>query len=277
MVRDPRVVWEETSQQLLEPQAQKMRESSRAALIAWAIQAGEGSNYTDNLPQQRLHPVGHWYEIPNLFRNGILQTLLEVNPNLRYLMVHNVDTVGANLDPGILGVHISTGSMMTVEVIRRRIEDHGGGLASIEGRVRLVEGMALPSEAIEFGLSYYKSNKFWVDIHALLRVFDLTAEDLSDQDRVSTAIRTLAARMPTYITLKDVKRRWGKGQEDIFPTSQFEKLWVDMTALPQVTSGYVVIPRFRGQQLKEPSQLDAWLRDGSAADVVTRCEFSTEC
>jgi len=32
-------------------------------------------------------------------------------------------------------------------------------------------------------------------------------------------------RMPTYIILKDVKKRWGKGQEDIFPVTQFEKLW----------------------------------------------------
>ena len=35
--------------------------------------------------------------------------------------------------------------------------------------------------------------------------------------------------MPTYITLKEVKKRWGHGQEDVFPVAQFEKLWVDMT------------------------------------------------
>ena len=31
-----------------------------AALIRWAESAGEGSDYTDNLPSQCLHPVGHW-------------------------------------------------------------------------------------------------------------------------------------------------------------------------------------------------------------------------
>jgi hypothetical protein len=35
--------------------------------------AGEGSDYTDNLPLQCLHPVGHWYEVPNLLRNGVLR------------------------------------------------------------------------------------------------------------------------------------------------------------------------------------------------------------
>jgi hypothetical protein len=29
----------------------------------------------------------------------------------------------------------------------------------------------------------------------------------------------------------------------------------------------------RGQQLKEPAQLDGWLRDGSAAYLETLCEW----
>jgi hypothetical protein len=73
--------------------------------------------------------------------------------------------------------------------------------------------------------------------------------------------------MPTYITIKDVKKRWGRGQEDIYPVSQFEKIWGDMTALPEVASQYVVVTRRRGQQLKQVAQLDGWLRDGSAAYV----------
>ena len=275
MERDLRFAWEETAQQLLDAQAQKVRESSRAALIGWARQAGEGGNYTDNLPLQCLHPVGHWYEVPNLFRNGVLRSLLQTAPNLRYLMAHNVDTVGVDLDPAILGLHIERKATMTVEVITRRIEDHGGGLANVDGRLRLVEGMALPSEEIEFGLSYYNSNSFWIDIDALLRVFGLSRGDLDNESKLAAAVRGVATRMPTYITLKDVKKRWGKGQEDIFPVAQFEKLWVDMTSLPQMACEYVVVPRVRGQQLKEPAQLDGWLRDGSADYVAGLCDFGS--
>jgi hypothetical protein len=273
MVRDLRFAWEETAQQMLDAQAQKLRESTRAALVSWAQQAGEGSNYTDNLPLQCLHPVGHWYEIPNLFRNDVLKNMLEAMPALRYLMIHNVDTVGANLDAGILGRHISRGATMTVEVISRKIDDRGGGLASLDGHVRLVEGMALPYEKIEFELSYYNSNTFWIGIDALLRVFRLDREALGDSARVSEAVRTVASRMPTYITLKDVKKRWGKGQEDVYPVAQFEKLWVDMTALQEVACEYIAVPRMRGQQLKEPAQLDGWLRDGSAAFLSGLCDF----
>ncbi|HUN83400.1 MAG TPA: UTP--glucose-1-phosphate uridylyltransferase [Terracidiphilus sp.] len=274
MVRDLRFAWEDIPQQVLDAQAQKVRDSSRAALIAWARQSGEGSDYTDNLPTQCLHPVGHWFEIPNMLRNGVLLNLLEAQPNLRCLMVHNVDTVGADLDAGILGRHLASNATMTVEVLTRRIEDRGGGLASVDGRVRLVEGMALPSEETEFKLSYYNSNTFWIDIDALLKVFGLTREDLRNHERIADAVRTMAARMPTYVTLKDVKKRWGKGQEDIYPVTQFEKLWVDMTALPQMSCEYVVVPRERGQQLKEPAQLDGWLRDGSAEFVTGLCDFN---
>jgi len=144
----------------------------------------------------------------------------------------------------------------------------------VDGRMRLVEGLALPSEEIEFRLSYYNSNTFWIDIDALLKIFGLTRDDLSNQAKVADAVRSLAARIPTYITLKDVKKRWGKGQEDIYPVAQFEKLWVDMTALPQAACEYAVVPRMRGQQLKEPAQLDGWLRDGSAEYVAGLCEFA---
>jgi hypothetical protein len=80
--------------------------------------------------------------------------------------------------------------------------------------------------------------------------------------------------MPTYITLKDVKKRWGKGQEDVFPVAQFEKLWGDMTALPEWTRRFALVPRVRGQQLKEPAQLDGWLRDGSAAYIESICGWN---
>ncbi len=274
-VRDLRFAWEDTPQQLLDAQAQKVRASVRSALVAWALQAGEAASYTDNLPLQCLHPVGHWYEVPNLFLSGVLERMLDARPELRALMVHNVDTVGADLDPGILGRHIASKATMTAEVVTRRIEDHGGGLALVDGRVRLVEGMALPSEEIEFALSYYNSNTFWIDIDALLKAFGLKRSDLRNREKVATAVRAMAARMPTYITLKDVKKRWGKGQEDIYPVAQFEKLWGDMTALPQMACEYVIVPRVRGQQLKEPAQLDGWLRDGSAEAVAALCEFGS--
>ena len=274
MERDLRFAWEETSHQILDEQAQKVRESLQAALIQWARLAGEGSDYTDNLPEQCLHPVGHWYEVPNLLRNGVLRRLLAARPALQALMLHNIDTVGADLDPALLAHHLRSGACLTFEVIPRRVEDRGGGLARVNGRPRLVEGLALPREEQEFDLSYYNSMTTWIHIDRLLAAFGLVRSDLDDDGRVAAAVRDLASRMPTYITLKDVKKRWGHGQEDVFPVCQFEKLWSDMTALPGVDARFVVVPHVRGQQLKEQAQLDGWLRDGSAASVEALCAFA---
>ena len=115
-----------------------------------------------------------------------------------------------------------------------------------------------------------------------MTVFELTRPDIlrttegdAETDaKITAAIRRLAAKMPTYVTIKDVKKRWGHGQEDVFPVCQFEKLWVDMSALPEIDTRFVVVPRLRGQQLKDPAQLDGWLRDGSAAHLERLCAWS---
>jgi hypothetical protein len=245
----------------------------RTALINWAKSSGEGEDYRDNLPSQCIHPVGHWYEIPNLFLNGTLLNLITENPNLKHLLVHNIDTLGANADPALLGYHISTNKGMTVEVISRKLDDRGGGLAKINGHNRLIEGLALPDEKVEFSLTYYNSNTFWINIDYLLQVFGLSRADLSNKTKVNEQVYKMAARMPTYVIIKDVKKRWGKGQEDIFPVTQFEKLWGDMTAIPELPCGFVNVDRNRGQQLKEVSQLDGWLRDGSKDYIDHLCKW----
>src|SRR6478736_1772542 len=212
-LRDLQFAWEETAQQRLDEQRQKMRASVRAALANWARTTGEATDYTDNLPEQCLHPVGHWFELPNFIKNG--------------------------------------------------------GLA----RLRLVEGMSLPREEDEFALSYYNSNTCWIDLDRLLALFELRRTDLADPQRTADAVRAVAARVPTYVTLKDVKKRWGHGQEDIYPVTQFEKLWGDMTALPECANVFAAVSRIRGQQLKDQAQLDGWQRDGSADAIAALCDF----
>ncbi|MEY2881908.1 MAG: hypothetical protein RLZZ15_4288 [Verrucomicrobiota bacterium] len=272
-VRDLHFAWEETAQQRLDEQKEKMRDSIRAALTNWARTVGEGADYTDNLPGQCLHPVGHWFEIPNLLKNGTLARLLAAQPQLRTLLVHNIDTLGATLDPALVGWFQASGATLGWEVIPRRIEDHGGGLARVDGRVRLVEGLALPRESDEFNLTYYNTNSCWIDIDRLLALFGLTRGELADAERTAAAVRAMAARVPTYVTLKDVKKRWGHGQEDVFPVAQFEKLWGDMTGLAECANVFAAVPRARGQQLKDQAQLDGWARDGSAAHIDSLCAW----
>ncbi len=109
----------------------------------------------------------------------------------------------------------------------------------------------------------------------MLEAFGLTREILKhDSPRVDRAVRAMAARVPTYVTIKDVKRRWGHGQEDVYPIAQFEKLWGDMSSLPDLSCSFLAVDRRRGQQLKDAAQLDGWANDGSLDHVRALCDFA---
>lgn len=207
-----------------------------------------------------------------------------MRPQLRYLLLHNVDTCGVNAAPALVGHHIRSGAALTFEVISRRLEDRGGGLARVNGRPRIVEGLAMPREEDEFHLSFYNSMSTWIDLNQILSLFGITRDQLlaslgEDETAaaahagITASIRQIANRLPTYVTLKEVKKRWGHGQEDVFPVMQFEKLWSDLSSLPEVNTRFVLVPRQRGQQLKDQAQLDGWLRDGSAAHVESLCAW----
>ena len=44
----------------------------------------------------------------------------------------------------------------------------GGGLARVDGRLRLVEGLAMPRDEDEFALSCYNTLTCWIDLDRLL-------------------------------------------------------------------------------------------------------------
>jgi galactokinase/mevalonate kinase-like predicted kinase len=275
MVRDLTFLWEESMHETLDENKQKVRAASRQAILDWTRATGEGTDYVDNVPLQRFNPPGHFYEIPNLLRNGVLATLLQEFPNLQWMMAHNIDTLGANVDPALFGLARQLGATLIFEVVPRRLDDRGGGLARVNGRPRILEGLASPREDAEFRLRYYNTLTTWVHIDGLLQAFGLARDDLSrNPTKVTDCIRRMAARVPTYVTIKDVKRRWGHGQEDIFPVAQFEKLWGDLTSIPDLPCAYLAVDRRRGQQLKDPAQLEGWARDGSRDHVLGLCDFA---
>ncbi len=194
MTRDLTFLWEEASHETLDENKQKVRDAGRRAILDWARSQGEGTDYTDNLPIQRFNPPGHFYEVPNLLRNGVLaqalgrvsQPAMADGPQYRH--------PGRDLDPAVLGLVIESGPRLSFEVIPRRIDDRGGGLAKVAGRLRLLEGLAQPREDTEFKLRYYNTLTTWVRIDGLLEAFGLTRED--SEARSATGRPPPSARWP---------------------------------------------------------------------------------
>ncbi len=271
--RDLMFLWEESAQARLDDNKQKVRDASRRAIMDWCQATGEATDYVDNIPLQRFHPPGHFYEVPNLILSGTLALMLTTNPGLQWLMVHNIDCLGATVCPRVLEIVEASGATLAFEVIPKRVEDHGGGLGRVAGRPRIIEGLAQPDDATEFRLGLYNSLTTWVHIDRFLTFLGLDRHAVLANDRgvLAKAVRQLAARIPTYVTIKDVKRRWGLGQEDIFPVVQLEKLWGDLSSLEDLSCAYLRVDRLRGQQLKDPAQLDGWAREGNLAHIQGLC------
>ncbi|MBI1321676.1 UTP--glucose-1-phosphate uridylyltransferase [bacterium] len=276
--RDLSFLWEESPQALLDENKQKVREAGRRAILNWASSVGEATDYVDNVPSQRFHPPGHFYEVPNLMSSGTLGKVLRDCPDVRWLMIHNIDTLGATVDPEILSRVAERGAVASFEVISKRVEDHGGGLARVGGQTRLLEGLAQPREETDYMLRYYNTLTTWLDLDKWLEALGLTRQDIVEdrRDLIDAAVRELAARLPVYVTIKDVKRRWGFGQEDVFPVAQLERLWGDISGLEDLSRAFLVVDRFRGQQLKDPAQLDGWANDGGLRFVTSLCDFGSD-
>ncbi len=279
--RDLRFYWENHVQQRADKNTQKVLDETHKVLINWTKKMGEGEDYSENKHILRFNPPGHWYEIPNLLKNGTLAKILKTNPQIKYLFCHNIDTMGAFINPSLLGMHIASQSCLNFEVIPKKIEDQGGGLAKINGKIVLVEGLALPREEDEFKLTYYNTLSNWITIDSLLEFFKIdrelilrTENKMENQNKIVQAIQNIEKRMPTYVTIKNVRYLWGNGQEDIYPVAQFEKLWGDVSSLNELKVSYVAVPRFRGQQLKEPSQLYSWMVDGSFDYIKNKISFN---
>jgi hypothetical protein len=90
----------------------------------------------------------------------------------------------------------------------------------------------------------------------IIKLFGLERDGLGQRSYavLTEPVRNVARHLPAYVTMKDVKYCWRQGQEDMYPVAQVDNLWSDMGAFKGVQGGYVIVPRFRGQQLKAPVQ-----------------------
>ncbi|MFN8206365.1 MAG: UTP--glucose-1-phosphate uridylyltransferase [Bacteroidales bacterium] len=99
---------------------------------------------------------GHWHEFPNLLRNGVLSKTSSGNPGVKHILLHNIDTLGATVSEKALAFTLRSGKR-DYSAVPRRIDDQGGGLARINGKLRLLEGLAQPHEEDELKLRYYNT------------------------------------------------------------------------------------------------------------------------
>lgn len=104
-------------------------------------------------------------------RSGCLQRFL--GGGGRWLLVRNVDNLGARIDPVILGHHIKSATEATVEVAPKWPEDVGGSPYLYDGRTQLIEQVRYPEGFDPNIVDVFNSNTFTFTAQALDREFDL--------------------------------------------------------------------------------------------------------
>lgn len=129
-------------------------------------------------PDFEWNPPGHGDLYTALITSGLLSRLLE--SGYEYAFVSNVDNLGANLDPKILGYFASGGFSFLMEVTERTWMDRKGGhLARLKsnGRLTLREsGQCAPEDIDRFRdvkkHSFFNTNNLWIHLPSLNKLLN---------------------------------------------------------------------------------------------------------
>ncbi|MBL9077158.1 MAG: UTP--glucose-1-phosphate uridylyltransferase [Planctomycetes bacterium] len=125
------------------------------------------------LDNGELSPYGPGHgDFPAAFRRcGALQRFLDGGG--RWLLVRNVDNLGARVDPVLLGHHIQRRCEATVELAPKWPEDVGGSPFQYLGRTQLIEQVRFRPGFDPNIVDVFNTNTFWFSAQALDRDFDL--------------------------------------------------------------------------------------------------------
>ena len=141
---------------------------------------------------------------------------------VRYVVVSNVDNLGARVDPAVIGAHMLAGRPYTAEVAEKE-GDRGGAPVRVGGRPRLLEAMCFPAGFDHDAIPLFNTNTAVIDLVALERVVELT----------------------WLVVEKEVE-----GERAI----QLEHLYHELTAFVETT--FLVVPRSRFVPIKVPEDLE---------------------
>jgi UTP--glucose-1-phosphate uridylyltransferase len=111
-------------------------------------------------------------DFPGAFRRaGCLQRFAAAGG--RFLVVRNVDNLGARLEPAILGHHIQSRRDCTVELAPKAKGDVGGAPYLYRGKTQLIEGLRFAPGFDADIVDVFNTNTMWFTAAAVDRDFEL--------------------------------------------------------------------------------------------------------
>lgn len=131
----------------------------------------DGSLFRDEDGAISVYGPGHGDLVPSLRRSGALAAARK--RGVEYLLMANVDNLGASLDPALLGRFAASGADMMVEVAPKNPGDAGGAPARVDGQLKILEGFAFPPDFDQDSVPVFNTNTLWFRTEALDQDFPL--------------------------------------------------------------------------------------------------------
>ncbi len=186
----------------------------------------DGKLFRDARGAPSPYATGHGDLVDALRASGLLDRFLAAGG--KYVLIANLDNLGASIDPAYLGSLIDSDAQLLVEVCRKQPGDRGGVPVELDGRMQVLEEFRLPEGFDASAVPVFNTNTMLARAAALAEV-----------------------RVPWswFIVEKQVDGR---------TAIQFERLLQELTAV--LGTRYVEVPRegkgARFLPVKDPAELD---------------------
>jgi UTP--glucose-1-phosphate uridylyltransferase len=132
----------------------------------------DGSIFIESDGRVSPYAPGHGEFSYALGSSGLIDLLR--SRGVRYVMLSNVDNLGARPDPAVIGVHLREGRLMTTEVVAKLPGDVGGAPATVDGQTIIVEQFRFPRDFDQDRIGVFAVNSFVFDLDVLEPQYPLT-------------------------------------------------------------------------------------------------------
>lgn len=131
-----------------------------------------GDVFRDASGRVSLYAPGHGDFPGSLRRSGLLAGLVE--RGVETLLLSNIDNLGAELDPLLIGFHLARERALTAELAETLPGDVGGAPAFVGERLQIVEGFRFPAGFDFSSVPFMATNTFAISVALLEREYPLT-------------------------------------------------------------------------------------------------------
>lgn len=221
-------------------EARNEKEQIKARLAGWIEElAGRtGDELEAAAGKGRFNPPGHLDTTLWLFLDRSRPLLKMIKLGVKYLMISNIDNLGALVDPalpGLLSLKREEGAGILCEVSSKPPGQKGGALARVYDPRRdrewcqLIEEFAFPLDFDQDLIPEFNNAAYTLAVADLLRIFKIGREELAglSRDELADRVKGVTDRLPVYVAIKELKR---PGRPPL-PVVQFERLQGDLTRL----------------------------------------------